>query len=407
MKLTSGARFGSYEVLEQIGLGGMGEVWRARDSELNRDVAIKVLPSAFLDDADRLARFRREAEILASLNHANIATIHGLAKIDDQTVIVMELVEGQTLADRIQDGPIPPDEAMDIALQIVSGLEAAHERQIVHRDLKPANVKIRRDGTVKLLDFGISKPIDPSAISGSPVMTTPAVTQTGVILGTAAYMSPEQAQGKFVDQRTDIWAFGCLLFEMLTGQPAFDGENVMEILARVIDRDTDLSAVPSTLNPPVRHTLKLCLEKDPRRRIADIRDVRLALEDRLWASADPAAAQAANGSRMLPWTLAAVAVVAAGAAIMSQFLSEADEQPRSVEHLEILHMPEAAIGYDLSLVRDIAMSPDDSNLVYGSFARVGPMFWRPLESDVAEPLLGTEGGSSPVFSPDSRHIAFF
>jgi serine/threonine protein kinase len=252
-----GTRFGPYEVTGEIGAGGMGEVYRATDTNLKRDVAIKVLPAAFAADADRVARFRREAEVLASLNHPNIATIHGLEKADGRTVIVMELVEGPTLAERIAQGPVPPDEALGIALQIADALEAAHGRQIVHRDLKPANVKLKPDGTVKVLDFGISKPIDPKAISGAPAMTTPAMTQTGVILGTAAYMSPEQARGLFVDQRTDIWAFGCLLFEMLTGQPAFGGEDLMATLARVIDRDTDLSSVPRTISPAVRQTIKL------------------------------------------------------------------------------------------------------------------------------------------------------
>jgi serine/threonine protein kinase len=278
MSISPGTRFGAYAIVEPIGSGGMGEVYRARDTELKRDVAVKVLPASFAADADRLARFRREAEILASLNHANIAQVYGLEQADGELLIVMELVEGPTLADRIKEGPIPPDEAMNIALQVVSALEAAHANQIVHRDLKPANVKVKDDGTVKVLDFGISKSIDPQAISGSPVMTTPAVTETGVILGTAAYMSPEQARGKFVDQRTDVWAFGCLLFEMLTGQPAFGGEDVMLTLARVLDRDTDLSSMPKTISPAVRHTIKLCLEKDPRKRMADIRDVRLALE---------------------------------------------------------------------------------------------------------------------------------
>jgi len=260
MALQNGTRFGPYQVLERIGAGGMGEVWRAQDTTLKRDVAVKALPESFATDADRLARFRREAEILASLNHPNIATIYGLEQSEGQTVIVMELVAGPTLADRIAEGPIPADEALAIARQVADALEAAHGRQIVHRDLKPANIKLRDDGTVKVLDFGISKPVDARAISGgTPVMTTPAVTQTGVILGTAAYMSPEQARGRPVDQRTDIWAFGCLLFEMLTGQPAFGGEDVMITLARVLDRDTDLTSMPGSVSAAVRHTIRLCL----------------------------------------------------------------------------------------------------------------------------------------------------
>jgi serine/threonine protein kinase len=226
MALSPGTRFGSYEIAAAIGAGGMGEVYRATDTNLKRDVAVKVLPESFAGDADRVARFRREAEVLASLNHTNIAQIYGLEKANGRTVIVMELIDGQTLAERIAAGPIPPEEALGIARQIASALEAAHGAHVVHRDLKPANVKIKSDGTVKVLDFGIAKALDAESISGgqSPVMTTPAVTETGIILGTAAYMSPEQARGRPVDQRTDIWAFGCLLFEMLTGQPAFAGE---------------------------------------------------------------------------------------------------------------------------------------------------------------------------------------
>jgi serine/threonine-protein kinase len=319
MALNPGTRFGPYAIGEKIGAGGMGEVYRATDTALKRDVAVKVLPESFATDLDRLARFQREAEILAALNHANIAQIYGLEKVAGNTVIVMELVDGPTLAERIADGPLAPDEALAIARQIADALEAAHGRQIVHRDLKPANVKLRPDGAIKILDFGIAKGLDAQAISGGrrPVMTTPAVTETGVIIGTAAYMSPEQARGKPIDQRTDIWAFGCLLFEMLTGQPAFGGEDVMLTLARVLDRDTDLSSVPGTISPAVRHTIKLCLEKDPRKRIADIRDVRLALQG-TFDTALPRSAQSTEPAsrRALPIAAAAVAAgLVIGAAV--------------------------------------------------------------------------------------------
>ena len=310
MALNPGTRFGPYEIVEKIGAGGMGEVYRATDTVLKRDVAVKVLPASFANDRDRLDRFQREAEVLASLNHPNIAQIYGLEKTDGQTVIVMELVDGPTLAERIAQGPLAPDEALAIARQVADALEAAHERQVVHRDLKPANVKLRPDGTIKILDFGIAKTVEAQAISGgrSPAMATPAVTETGIILGTAAYMSPEQARGKPVDQRTDIWAFGCLLFEMLTGQPAFAGEDVMLTLARVLDRDTDMSSMPGTISPAVRHTIKLCLEKDPRKRIADIRDVRLALQGS-FETGLPRGAHAAEPAarRALPMAAAAVA----------------------------------------------------------------------------------------------------
>jgi serine/threonine protein kinase len=364
MAISAGSRFGPYALVEPIGAGGMGEVWRATDSNLKRDVAIKVLPAAFVADADRLARFQREAEILASLNHPNIAQVHGLEKADDQTAIVMELVDGPTLADRIKQGPLPPDEAMAIGLQVVAALEAAHAKHIVHRDLKPANVKVKADGTVKVLDFGISKPIDPAAISGgSPVMTTPAVTQTGVILGTAAYMSPEQARGKFVDERTDVWAFGCLLFEMLTGQPAFGGEDVMLTLARVLDRDTDLSSIPKTISSAVRHTLKLCLEKDPKRRIADIRDVRLALE----GTFETELPRSSETRAMRPlWRRAfapAVAIlVGAGLMTLSGLTLWPDAEPRPVRRF--VHVLPDREGTPVFGNRFFDLSPDGQRFIY-------------------------------------------
>ncbi len=237
MSISAGTRFGAYEIVEPIGSGGMGEVYRARDTTLGRDVALKVLPASFSNDAQRIARFEQEAKTLASLNQANIAHIYGLERSDGNVGIVMELVDGQTLVERIAQGPIPVDEALRIAAQIADALEAAHERGIVHRDLKPANIKIKLDGTVKVLDFGIAKALDPRFLTGPgpAALTTPAMTEAGMILGTAAYMSPEQARGKFVDQRTDIWAFGCVLYEMLTGKPAFLGEDVTSTLARVLE----------------------------------------------------------------------------------------------------------------------------------------------------------------------------
>ena len=239
MALTSGTRLGPYEITAQIGVGGMGEVYRARDTKLDRDVAIKVLPASLAGDPDRIARFQREAKTLASLNHPNIAAIYGLEEADQAKALVMELVEGPTLADRIAKGAIPVDEALPIAKQIVEGLEAAHEQGIVHRDLKPANVKVRPDGTVKVLDFGLAKALEPAAamspgMSQAPTITTPAMTQAGMILGTAAYMSPEQAKGRAVDKRSDVWAFGAVLYEMLSGQRAFGGDDISETLADVM-----------------------------------------------------------------------------------------------------------------------------------------------------------------------------
>jgi Tol biopolymer transport system component len=399
--MVSGARFGSYEVVERIGAGGMGEVWRARDTALKRDVAVKVLPESFAGDAERLSRFRREAEILASLNHPNIAQIYDLEALDDRIVIVMELVEGPTLADRIADGHIPQDEALAIARQIADGLEAAHSRQIVHRDLKPANIKLRDDGTIKLLDFGISKAIDARAISGgSPVMTTPAVTEAGVILGTAAYMSPEQARGKFVDQRTDIWAFGCLLFEMLTGQPAFGGEDVMLTLARVLDRDTDLSSIPKTISPAVRHTIRLCLEKDPRNRIADIRDVRLALQGSFESELPRAAGAGTSPSIRRRATPAAAGFVAAGivALAIGWAVWPAPVPPGPVSRFE------AWVSDDVIPADELSVSPDGRKLVFtmgggGLWIRdVGALEWQRVP--------GGEGGTTPFWSPDSRYLGF-
>jgi serine/threonine-protein kinase len=258
----------------------MGEVYRASDSQLKRDVAIKVLPESFVNDTSRLARFQREAEVLASFNHPNIAHIHGLEKGDGTTALVMELVDGPTLADRIAQGALPADEALNIAMQIAAALEAAHERQIVHRDLKPANIKIRSDGMVKVLDFGIAKAIETRIMSGpqAPALTTPAMTQAGVVLGTAAYMSPEQARGRPVDERADIWAFGCVLYEMLTGQAAFGGEDATSTVARVLEREPDMRDLPRGVAPSVRRTIELCLQKDPKKRIRHVSDVRHALE---------------------------------------------------------------------------------------------------------------------------------
>ena len=253
MSLAPRTRLGPYEITAQIGVGGMGEVYRATDTNLKRAVAIKVLPESMAADTDRLARFQREAEVLASLNHPNIAQLYGLEKSAGITALVMELVEGSTLADRIAQGPIPLEEALPIARQITEALEAAHDQGIIHRDLKPANIKIRPDGTVKVLDFGLAKAFEPAGAidaSQSPTITSPAMTRLGVILGTAVYMSPEQARGKPVDKRTDIWAFGCVLCEMLTGRAVFAGDTVSDTIAAVLEREPDWSAVPDGTPAP-------------------------------------------------------------------------------------------------------------------------------------------------------------
>ena len=401
--LAGGTRLGAYEIVEQIGSGGMGEVYRATDTSLKRDVAIKVLPPFFAEDQDRLARFRREAELLASLNHPNIAHIYGLEESEGATAIVMELVEGPTLADRITEGPLLPDEALAIARQITGALEAAHALSIVHRDLKPANIKLKSDGTVKVLDFGIAKGIDPQAVSGgSPVMTTPAVTQTGMILGTAAYMSPEQARGKFVDERTDIWAFGCLLYEMLTGQPAFGGEDVMLTLARVLDRETDMSSIPGTISRAVRHTIRLCLEKDPAKRIADIRDVRLALEGRFESELPAGMAQAAVRSPLWRRTLGPIMILFVGVAIGVVVSTRLVDEP-SGDVTRFSFDTEAPIGNGDN-GDPIAISPNGQLVVYH---KNNQLYLRRLDQRQSTPIPGTENGHDVFFSPDGRQVAFF
>ena len=273
MVIGPGSRIGPYEVTTLIGEGGMGKVWRARHTSLNRDDALKTLPAAFASDPERLARFRREAQVLAALNHPNIAHVYGLEQSDGVQALVMELVEGPTLADRIAHGPIPVDEALAIAKQIAEALEAAHEQGIIHRDLKPANIKLRPDGSVKVLDFGLAKGLEPvSAASvnatASPTITSPAMmTGVGMLLGTAAFMSPEQARGKAVDKRSDIWAFGCVLYEILTGRRAFEGDDLGETLANVIKADVPWEHPPTDTPPAIRRLLRRCLSKDPMRRL--------------------------------------------------------------------------------------------------------------------------------------------
>ena len=258
MALATGTRLGAYEILSLLGAGGMGEVYRARDAKLNRDVALKVLPEAFTADPDRLARFKREAQVLASLNHPHIGAIYGLEESDGVRALVLELVEGPTLADRIALDPIPPDEALPIAKQIADALEGAHEAGIVHRDLKPANIKLRPDGTVKVLDFGLAKALEPTPtapanVTASPTITTPAMmTGIGMILGTAVYMSPEQAKGRPADKRSDVWAFGCVFYEMLTGRRAFDGSEISDVLAGVIKTEPNWDALPAGVPPVLR-----------------------------------------------------------------------------------------------------------------------------------------------------------
>jgi Tol biopolymer transport system component len=318
LALIPGTRLGVYDITARIGEGGMGQVFRARDTKLDRDVAIKVLPEAFAHDADRLARFTREAKTLASLNHPHIAGIYGLEESAGVSALVMELVEGEDLAQRIARGAISLDEALPIARQIAEALEAAHEQGIVHRDLKPANIKVRADGTVKVLDFGLAKAMDPTSSSPANAMNSPTLslhaTMHGVILGTAPYMSPEQARGKSVDKRTDIWAFGCVLFEMLAGRRAFTGETTTDVLAKIVEREPDWTSVPPSTPPHVVQVLRRCLEKDPKKRLRDIGDARPMFDGVSIAPIQETAAASRRGIAVYGFGI--VAAVLLGAAVM-------------------------------------------------------------------------------------------
>ena len=322
MALPPGSRLGTYELVALLGAGGMGEVYRARDTKLKREVAVKVLPEAFARDEERMKRFEREAQVLASLNHPNLAAIYGLEEADGVRALVLELVEGPTLAERIAVGPLPPEEAIRIGVQMAQGLEAAHEKAVVHRDLKPANVKLTKDGDVKILDFGLAKAleVEPPAVEVSLSPTLTRATQVGVLLGTAAYMSPEQAKGKPADRRADVWAFGVVLYELLTGRRAFAGEDVSDTLALVLTRDPDWTALPSGLPSRVRSLLVRCLTKDPKLRLQAIGEARIALEDTGEEPARRGKAIAVARPRRLPGARpgsgALVTMVATGAVVI-------------------------------------------------------------------------------------------
>ena len=399
-QLTPGTRLGVYEITAQIGAGGMGEVYRATDTKLKRQVAIKILPRSFAADYDRLARFQREAEILASLNHPNIAAIHGLEESGGMTALVMELVEGDDLSQRIANGAIPLEEALPIAKQIAEALEAAHEQGIIHRDLKPANIKLRPDGVVKVLDFGLAKLAEVPATSGavalsqSPTITTPAMTQAGVILGTAAYMSPEQARGKTVDKRADIWAFGVVLYEILTCTRPFPGEDVSHTLAAITMQAPDLSSVPAQVRP----LLKRCLEKDPKKRLRDIGEARINIEHLRSGERDEV-----GPSRRQPpaiWIAGGVfaaAFIAAAATYGVLRLGRAPEDSKAIQ-FAVPASPTTAW---------LALSPNGQQLVYGDAAERGPLHVRSIDTLEARTLAGTEGGRSPFWSPDGRALGFF
>jgi eukaryotic-like serine/threonine-protein kinase len=410
MALATGSRLGPYEISSPLGSGGMGEVYRARDTRLQRDVALKILPAAFEQDLERLARFTREAQALAALNHPHIAQVYGIehASAADSVrhhAIVMELVEGQTLAERIAQGPIPAAEATVIARQIADALDTAHERGIVHRDLKPANIKLTPDGIVKVLDFGLAKLDAPGVtdtagadLLNSPTIAAPAVTNQGVILGTAPYMSPEQARGRPVDKRTDIWAFGVVLYEMLTGRTLFAGDTVSDTIAEVLKRDIDLAALPADTTPALRHVIARCLERDPKKRLRDIADAAFELDR-------PADAPVVQGPAAAPatarWVVGAVAVAVTAAALTWTLSS-----PRLAEPIVArasYPMPDDAFRRTVQR-HHIAISPDGRYIATlngrsVSLRRVDQLEWVPMP--------GTDGAVGVTFSPDSRWVGFW
>jgi serine/threonine-protein kinase len=409
--LASGTRLGPYEVIAQIGAGGMGEVYRAHDTKLNRDVALKILPDAFTLDGDRIARFRREAQVLASLNHPNIAAIYGFEDSGSTHALVLELVEGLTLADRIAKGAIPLDEALPIAKQIAQALEAAHEQGIIHRDLKPANIKLRADGTIKVLDFGLAKAMEPtSAISpmltASPTITTPAqMTGVGTLLGTAAYMAPEQAKGRPADKRSDVWAFGCVLFEMLTGKRAFEGEDVSDTLAAVLRAEPDWRALPRSLPTSIARVLHLCLEKDSRRRLRDIGDVQILSDENSPAPINPLSTTsvASLGRRALPAAIG-VTLVLVGVAI--GLYSRMRPVPGRVERFELV-TPQSAPFTANPPGPNVVMSPDGSQIVYHvQRENHWQLALRKLDRLDQIIIPGTEEALFPIFSPDGSEVAF-
>ena len=411
MTLSSGTRLGPYEIVSPLGAGGMGEVYRARDAKLGRDVAIKVLPEAFASDAERLARFRREAQVLASLAHPNVAHIYGVEEAGGVDALVLELVEGETLAERIAQGRLPVDEALEVARQIADALEAAHEKGIVHRDLKPANVKITPQGKVKVLDFGLAKAVagDPSSpdATQSPTITA-AATQAGVVIGTAAYMSPEQARGRSVDKRSDIWAFGAVVYEMLTGRKAFEGETISDTLAAVLRADVDWSALPPDTPAPVRRVLRRCLDRDLKTRFHDVADARIAMDEPGDAAAVPAPIPtAAPPHRSVLWpTLAAALAVLAAIGWWHALAPSGSLRTAGPTRLAVVLPTGVSLPYDDNPV--FALSRDGRQLVTVGEKDGGTrLFIRSFAEAEARPIEGTADARSPFFSPDGRWIAYF
>ncbi|MDP2321981.1 MAG: protein kinase [Acidobacteriota bacterium] len=408
MPLPPGTRIGAYEITAPLGAGGMGEVYRAKDSKLKREVALKVLPADVANDRERLARFQREAEVLAALNHPNIAHIHGLEESGGTIALVMELVEGEDLAERLKRGAIPLDEALPIARQIAEALEAAHEQGIIHRDLKPANIKVRPDGTVKVLDFGLAKALDTEnsrggELANSPTITSPAMTERGVILGTAGYMSPEQARGKAVDKRADIWAFGCVLYEMLTGRRAFDGETLTDVLGAVVRAEPDWTRLPAGTPPAVKRVLTRCLRKDSARRLRHIGDAAIELTELEPAAVAAVPSATARPARIASWIAAAVVVTGlAGAAWMAGRATT----PAPADDLPI--RASLALPPNTTFSGAPSVSPDGHRIVAPLLDDKGQVqLWqRSLTASEFRPVANTTGVTAAFWSPDSQWIAF-
>jgi eukaryotic-like serine/threonine-protein kinase len=398
MGLATGTHLASYEILSPLGAGGMGEVYRARDTKLGRDVAVKVLPAAFAQDADRMARFAREAQVLASLNHPNIAGIYGL----EEGALVMELVEGPTLAERIQHGPIPLSEALPVAREIAEALEYAHEKGIVHRDLKPANIKMTPEGRAKILDFGLAKALGNNPVSGDPVSSrtlTMRATEVGVVMGTAAYMSPEQARGGTVDKRSDIWSFGVVLYEILTGRRLFAGETVSDTLAAVLRAEPDWSALPQEMPTSIRRLLRRCLERDRKRRLSDIADARLEIDE----APEPTAIVKPRARATYLWAAFAILSTVVALTLAAMHFREMPAEAQAVRFQ--IHAPEK-VSFT---VGGMALSPDGRRLAFVGAHADGrtSLRVRALDSLTAHELPGTEGSLFPFWSPDSRFIGFF
>ena len=421
MTLQTGSRFGPYEIVSPLGAGGMGEVYRARDTQLDRDVALKILPESFAADADRLMRFTREAKALAALNHPNIAAIYGIEARSPGSgrgaALVMELIEGEDLSAHMARGPMAMEDALPIARQIANALEAAHEAGIIHRDLKPANIKVRPDGTVKVLDFGLAKAMDSTGaaeaspkLSNSPTMTSPAMTAMGVILGTAAYMSPEQARGRPVDKRGDIWAFGVVLYEMLTGAMLFKGETVSDVLAAVLRADIDLATLPPTVPSGVRQLTARCLEKDPRRRLRDIGEARIWLESPDATADRPvtAAPPARGTSRAWPWVAATSSAITIA---LTAWVVFSPPPAAAVVRASIQLPPGTEYAIDAANPPNLAISPDGSTIAFaarpvGASLASATLYLRRLGDAEATAVPDSAGARVPFFSPDGRSVGF-